>query len=101
MSHTKYIKPGQVTVFSKSYCPFCTKVESLFKQKNVPYKIYQADQNEITAQEFNDLKAATGQSSVPNVFFGTSHIGGCDHTFNLAKNEANWNSKLGQNGIAF
>jgi glutaredoxin len=80
MSWRKYLSPSQVTIFSKSYCPFCSEVKKLFDQMGVQAKMIQADQGQISDQDFSQMKADTGQNSVPNVWIGEKHLGGCDHT---------------------
>merc|ERR1712138_390804 len=99
MSYTKYLKEGQVTIFSKSYCPFCTKTINLMKSKGIPHKVYQADLGEMPDAEFAELKQKTGQNTVPNVFFGNTHVGGNDDTQALAANPVKWQAMLEQNGF--
>ena len=100
MSYTKYLKEGQVTIFSKSYCPFCTKTINLMKSKGVAYKVYEADLGELPDADFAAMKQATGQNTVPNVFFGKTHVGGNDDTQSLAANGAKWQAMLAQNGFS-
>lgn len=99
MSYQKYLTEGQITVFSKSWCPFCTKVINTLKNKGVNFKVYHQDLNEMSSEEFNDLKAATNQTSVPNVFVGKTHLGGNDDTQALASDKAKWDNMLAKNGF--
>ena len=55
----------------------------LLKKKNISF-------NEIDVDEdFNNRKEmiakSNGRTSVPQIFFGDTHIGGCDDLFNLEK----------------
>ncbi|WOL12866.1 glutaredoxin-like [Canna indica] len=67
-----------VVIFSKSYCPYCHRVKQLFEELGAKYKAIElnaeSDGSEIQAA----LAEWTGQSTVPNVFIGGKHIGGCD-----------------------
>ncbi len=69
-----------VVVFSKSYCPYCVKVKKLLQQLGVTFKAieldFEGDGSEIQAA----LAEWTGLRTVPNVFVGGNHIGGCDKT---------------------
>ncbi|XP_004501914.1 glutaredoxin [Cicer arietinum] len=67
-----------VFVFSKTYCGYCKRVKDLFKQLGASYKVIELD----TESDGGEIQAAlaewTGQRTVPNVFIGGKHIGGCD-----------------------
>ncbi|KAI3971029.1 hypothetical protein MKX01_024676 [Papaver californicum] len=67
-----------VVVFSKTYCGFCTSVKKLFTQLGAAFKVIELNQE----SDGDDMQAAllewTGQRTVPNVFIGGKHVGGCD-----------------------
>lgn len=71
---------NKVIVYSKTYCPYCTEVKSLFAQLNVAPKIIELDQLADETQVFNALKQVTKRSTVPQVFVNGQHVGGCDDT---------------------
>merc|ERR1712071_709488 len=76
---------NSVMIFSKSYCPYCTKVKQLFQGLGVNFTAVEfdriADGSEIQAA----LKQITGGTTVPRVFINSEHIGGNDDTQNLHK----------------
>lgn len=37
------ISSAKVVIFSKTYCPFCTRAKDLLESKEVPYKAYELD----------------------------------------------------------
>jgi len=80
-----YVAENKVVIFSKSYCPYCDRVKDLFKGLGATYFAIELD--ELAGDEGNllqaALKAKTNQSTVPNVFVGTKHIGGNDDTRKL------------------
>ena len=39
-----YIKNNKVMVFSKTTCPFCTKIKNLFEQMKVKIEVLELDQ---------------------------------------------------------
>mmetsp|Transcript_46058 Transcript_46058/g.87878 ORF Transcript_46058/g.87878 Transcript_46058/m.87878 type:complete len:191 (+) Transcript_46058:134-706(+) len=74
---------NMVIVYSKSWCPFCTQVKSLFQKLNVDATVVELD-GIVEEQEILDaLYGMTGQRTVPNVFVGGQHVGGCDDTMHL------------------
>lgn len=69
-----------VIVYSKTYCPYCAEVKGLFTKLNVPAKVVEidtlADADAVSAA----LAEVTGRRTVPQVFIGGEHVGGCDDT---------------------
>lgn len=74
------IKEHKVVVFSKSYCPFCTKVKDLFKSLNVTFEVIELDQLPDGAAIQSYLIEKTGQKTVPMTFINGVRLGGCDDT---------------------
>lgn len=76
------IAAHDVVVFSKTWCGFCTQVITLFtRELKVPITTYELDIMPNGDEIQSSLQAITGQRSVPNVFVGGQHVGGCDDTF--------------------
>ncbi|KAB2610219.1 glutaredoxin-like [Pyrus ussuriensis x Pyrus communis] len=79
------VSSDSVVVFSKTYCPFCVNVKQLLTQLGATYKAIELDKESDGAQIQSALGEWTGQRTVPNVFIGGNHIGGCDKTTALHK----------------
>ncbi|KAK9925328.1 hypothetical protein M0R45_033655 [Rubus argutus] len=79
------VSSNSVVVFSKSYCPYCVTVKQLFSQLGANFKAIELDQESDGSQLQSALAEWTGQRTVPNVFIGGNHIGGCDATTALHK----------------
>lgn len=79
------VSSNTVVVFSKSYCPYCVDVKKLLSELGAAFKAIELD----TESDGSEIQAAlaqwTGQRTVPNVFIGGKHIGGCDATTNMHK----------------
>jgi thioredoxin reductase (NADPH) len=73
-----FIKANVVSIFSKTYCPYCTKVKDLFKELGVPYGVIELDIEHDGPSIQETLVEMTKQKTVPNVFINGEHIGGCD-----------------------
>jgi len=67
---------SQVTIYTKAYCPYCVRAKSVLDSKGVRYQEIKIDeQPELRPQM---IERASGRSTVPQIFIGTRHIGGCD-----------------------
>ncbi|GMY13335.1 glutaredoxin [Fagus crenata] len=79
------VSSNPVVVFSKTYCPFCVNVKQLLTQLGATFKAIELDTETDGSDVQSALKEWTGQKTVPNVFIGGNHIGGCDTTTALHK----------------
>jgi glutaredoxin 3 len=70
-----------VTIYTKSWCPYCSAAKDLLRQKHVAF-----DEIEITgdaAQRQTMIQRAGGRTTVPQIFIGDRHVGGCDDLYAL------------------
>ncbi|KAL4228294.1 Glutaredoxin [Mactra antiquata] len=81
------IKEKKVMVFSKSYCPYCTKAKKALKVyvddgtlKEEDYDVMEIENNKDCDAIQRHLKTLTGATSVPRVFINGKCIGGGDET---------------------
>ncbi|MDX6806517.1 glutaredoxin 3 [Terrihabitans rhizophilus] len=70
-----------VTIYTKPYCPYCEGARELLTKKGVQFQ-------EIDISGKPDLRAemirrANGGSTVPQIFVGERHLGGCDDIYAL------------------
>ena len=67
---------AHVKIYSSDYCPFCSRAKALLQQRGV------TDYEEIVVDGRPELRAhmtkITGRTSVPQIFIGDTHVGGCD-----------------------
>ena len=66
-------------IFSKTYCPFCSKAKDLLKAKNASFCALEMDKEsaEVSQAASSQLLQLTQQKTVPNIFINAKHIGGC------------------------
>lgn len=72
---------ADVIIYTTNYCPYCTKVKLLFKNKGVDFT-----EIDLTNDEDGRLKLiekAGGRKTVPQVFIDGKHLGGCDDLYSL------------------
>jgi glutaredoxin 3 len=65
-----------VEIYTKDYCPYCHKAKALLVKKGVAFKEF--DVTHDPAGQKAMTGRANGRSTVPQVFIGTRHVGGCD-----------------------
>ena len=71
------IATEKIVVYSKSYCPYCIDAKALLNQGGVQFKAYELDQMDNGDAIQNSLQQISGQKTVPNIFIGGKHVGGC------------------------
>ncbi|KAI9183534.1 Glutaredoxin [Blastocladiella emersonii ATCC 22665] len=79
----KLISDNAVMVFSKSYCPYCTKAKDALKAVGAAFHAIELDQMNEGAEIQAHLAELTGQRTVPNIFIKGKHIGGCSDLLEL------------------
>lgn len=72
---------AEVTIYTKAYCPYCVRVVGLLREKQVSYQEIRIDLQPERRDEM--INRANGRTTVPQIFIGEQHIGGCDDMFAL------------------
>lgn len=67
---------NKVTMYCTGYCPFCTRAEALLAQRGVT-EIEKIRIDTDPAQR-QDMMERTKRRTVPQIFIGTTHVGGYD-----------------------
>jgi glutaredoxin 3 len=68
-------------MYQTDWCPFCRRAEALLRRKGV----VEIEKIEIVldAKGRAELQAQTGRRTVPQIYIGETHVGGCDELFAL------------------
>jgi len=66
---------ARVTVYTKPYCPYCSRALALLTQKGVEIHEIEASNDPALRQE---MIQKSGRATYPQIFIGDRHIGGCD-----------------------
>jgi glutaredoxin 3 len=75
-----------VTIYTTQFCGFCHSAKRLLAQKGVEFK--EIDVSYDPAQRAEMVRRANGRRTVPQIFIGERHVGGCDDLYGLnAKGE--------------
>jgi len=70
-----------VVIYTKSTCPFCHAAKALLNRKGAAFEEVSVD-GDREAQRAMAAKAG-GRSTVPQIFVGETHVGGCDDLHDL------------------
>ncbi|KAF0682777.1 Aste57867_25076 [Aphanomyces stellatus] len=70
------ITTNNITIFSKTYCPYCDQAKRELTSVGAPFKVYELDTMSNGDAIQSALEQLTGRSTVPNVFVKTTTIGG-------------------------
>jgi cysteine synthase len=94
-----------VVMFALEWCEFCWSVRKLFKAFNISYRSIDLDSAEYQKDNWggqirNVLKARIHSPTIPQIFIGNHHIGGCTETFD-AFNNGSLQTLLRESGVAF
>jgi glutaredoxin 3 len=69
-----------VTVYVADWCPYCQRAKELLVQKNVVINEINVEDDEKFREE---MIARSKRRTVPQIFIGDKHVGGCDDLFAL------------------
>ncbi len=70
-----------IEIYSKTTCPYCIRAKRLLDGKGLTYEEYVIDFGGERRQEM--IQRAGGRTTVPQIFIGGRHIGGCDDLVGL------------------
>jgi glutaredoxin 3 len=70
-----------VRMFSTLTCPYCTRAKALLQQRGVT-RIHEVRIDLEPAQR-DHMMELTGRRTVPQIFIGDTHVGGCDDLVEL------------------
>ena len=70
-----------VKMFTTQVCPFCVRAKALLKQRGVEQiEEIRIDLDALARRRMIEL---TGRRTVPQIFIGDTHVGGCDELIAL------------------
>ena len=70
-----------VVIYTKSTCPYCHAAKDLLRQKGAAFEEISVDGDR--AGQAAMAARAGGRSTVPQIFIGSDHVGGCDDLYGL------------------
>jgi glutaredoxin 3 len=70
-----------IEIYTKHYCPYCHWAKELLSRKGVSFREIDVTGNQERRQEM--IERADGRTTLPQIFIGSTHVGGCDDLFAL------------------
>lgn len=74
---------SEIIIYSKDPCPYCVRAKMLLQKKGVKFREIKITDDK-TREEM--IAKSGGRMTVPQIFIGNLHIGGCDDLYELEKN---------------
>ena len=72
-----------VVIYTRAYCSYCTWAKELLRRKGVEF-----EEIDVTGQpelRVEMIRRANGGATTPQIFIGSTHVGGCDELFALER----------------
>ena len=72
---------ARIRIYTTQICPYCMRAKSLLTRKGVPF-----DEIDVymDSDAREDMESKTcGARTVPQIFIGERHVGGCDELYAL------------------
>ena len=70
-----------VKMYTTQTCPFCVRAKTLLQQRGVSQ--IEEIRVDLHPAERDAMVARTGRRTVPQIFIGETHVGGCDELIAL------------------
>jgi glutaredoxin 3 len=65
-----------VRMYTTQVCPYCQRAKALLRQRGV--QVIDEVRVDLEPAERDKMVALTGRRTVPQIFIGDTHVGGCD-----------------------
>mgnify|MGYP003624498345 FL=1 len=73
----------KVTIYTRAFCPYCTRALTLLKGKKVD--LTEIDAGMDAAKKAEMIERSGGGRTFPQIFIGDTHVGGCDEMMALER----------------
>ena len=77
----QYAEMSKITIYTTIFCPYCVMAKQLLKRKGVTFEEIDVTGKPALRQEM--AAKAGGRSTVPQIWIGRTHVGGCDDLYAL------------------
>jgi glutaredoxin 3 len=72
-----------VRIYTTPICPYCVRAKSLLTKKGASFEEVDVFMDEAARDEM--LAKSGGARTVPQIFIGDTHVGGCDELYALER----------------
>jgi glutaredoxin 3 len=71
----------EIEIYTQPWCPYCARAVHILQGKGVAFREIEAPNG--TPERAESIRRAGGRTSVPQIFIGGTHVGGCDELVGL------------------
>ncbi len=71
-----------IVIYTSEYCPYCRRARALLDSKGAAYTLLDVNRD---PRLWEEIAKRTGRHTVPQIFIGDRHVGGCDDLFELER----------------
>jgi glutaredoxin 3 len=72
-----------IEIYTTRYCPYCNVAKALLKRKGATFSEINLDRDWQRREKM--IERAQGRMTVPQIFIGATHVGGCDELHALER----------------
>ncbi len=73
----------KIEIYTTQICPYCVRAKALLDRKGAPYTEIRVDMDDEARTKM--MERSSGRRTVPQIFIGDYHVGGCDDLHELEK----------------
>ena len=66
----------RVLMYSTAVCPYCVRAEQLLRARGVD--VFEKVRVDLDPERRTEMMEKTARRTVPQIFVGDTHVGGCD-----------------------
>ena len=67
---------AHVLMYSTAVCPYCVRAEQLLRRKGITE--IEKVRIDLDPDKREEMIARTGRRTIPQIYIGATHVGGCD-----------------------
>ncbi|MFZ9871810.1 MAG: glutaredoxin 3 [Steroidobacteraceae bacterium] len=71
---------AKVVMYATGWCPYCERARALLARKGVAFEEIDID---VASSRREEMMTRSGRRTVPQIFIGEVHVGGCDDLYAL------------------
>jgi len=72
-----------VTIYLSDWCPYCQRAKGLLERKGAKFREINVEDDPNSRSEM--VARSNGRRTVPQIFIGDTHVGGCDELLELER----------------
>lgn len=75
---------AHVEIYTTTHCPYCIRAKKLLTDKEVAFHEISLD---LHPERRAEMEKRSGRYTVPQIFIGHYHVGGCDDLYALEEED--------------